>query len=913
MALRNFLLSGILTAVSCLVPIALVHSQEPAAGQEETKKPDDQVKVTSGTTAAAPSSAAAKPALPPHATILKDAKTHTGMLAVYQKGQQLFCELTPGDYNAEFFVAISIARGIGQRPILGGYSWGFGDDWVWKFRKIDNRVHVIRRNVRFKANPAWPEGNAVKNAFTDSVLFALPVVSKGPRGGDLVDFTSVFMSDLPQISQVLPGFAFSGMKSSWDSIKAFKSNLELELAATYASSGRAAFDTVADSRGVTINIHYSISKIPSTGYQPRLADDRVGFFMTVQKDFSRRDDSDQFVRYINRWHLQKPADASTAPYPPQKRIIFWIEKTVPSKYRPIVRAGIAEWNKAFEKAGWQNAIEVRQQTDADDFDPEDIRFNTFRWMTADAGFAMGPSRVNPYTGQILDADIIFDADFLKFWKREFETFDAQSIAAMTGGRVDREALTPARAANELLRIQPNHQACRLNIGMAKQLAFGTTALLGRLGMDAKSSLEEQEKLIAQALKEVVMHEVGHTLGLRHNFKGSKLYTLAELNDSEKMQGKATVGSVMDYNPTNLVPQDLKQGDYYPTTIGPYDYWAIEYGYKPLSGGPSGEVGELNKIATRSGEKELQYATDEDTVGTDPDPDSNRFDLGADSLEYANAQAAIVKALLPNLMERMSADGQDYTKVRRAFNVLLAQHGQAMFYASRYIGGLHTSRSHKGDKDAKPPISPVVVQKQRDTLSLLEEQVFSDAPYAAPNEIYSFLAASRWKHWGTSSLSSRKDYPLHDQILLWQNRVLDQLLSSVTLERIHDTELKTSVDEDLLTTAELIERLTKTIFSEVDTVKEGEFTNRKPAISSLRRNLQRTFLKRLSQIAMGNSFGIPQDCQTIAYAELISLEARIKGILEEGNVRLDSYTRAHLKESASRIAKVVKAELTLSRP
>ena len=189
---------------------------------------------------------------------------------------------------------------------------------------------------------------------------------------------------------------------------------------------------------MTINVHYSISELPQTSYRPRLADDRVGYFVTVLKDFSKKEsDDDRFVRYINRWNLEK-ADPSADMSTPKEPIVFWLEKTIPFKYRKPIRDGILEWNKAFAKAGFYDAIEVRQQPDDAPWDPGDIRYNTFRWITAEAGFAMGPSRVNPTTGQILDADIIFDADFLQFWKQEYETFTPASVAALTGGAIDLE-------------------------------------------------------------------------------------------------------------------------------------------------------------------------------------------------------------------------------------------------------------------------------------------------------------------------------------------------------------------------------------------------------------------------------------------------------------------------------------------
>ncbi len=167
-----------------------------------------------------------------------------------------------------------------------------------------------------------------------------------------------------------------------------------------------------------------------------MADDRVGYFLTVLKDFSKKEtDDDRFVRYITRWNLEK-ADRNAEMSTPKEPIIFWLEKTIPFKYRKPIRDGILEWNKAFEKAGFYDAIEVRQQPDDAPWEPGDIRYNTFRWITAGAGFAMGPSRVNPTTGQILDADIIFDADFLQFWKQEYETFTPASVAMLTGGPID---------------------------------------------------------------------------------------------------------------------------------------------------------------------------------------------------------------------------------------------------------------------------------------------------------------------------------------------------------------------------------------------------------------------------------------------------------------------------------------------
>ena len=627
-------------------------------------------------------------------------------------------------------------------------------------------------------------------AYTDSVLFSLPIITKSPDGGYVVDLTPVFMSDLPQISMVLPGFSFSQSKSTWAEVNGYAKNVELQVAATYASSGMSDIDSVPDSRGVTINIHYSISELPQTSYKPRLADDRVGYFLAVRKDYSKKDVEDRFVRYITRWNLEK-ADPEAEVSPPKEPIIFWLDKTIPFKYRKPIRDGILEWNKAFEKAGFYDAIEVRQQPDDATWDPDDIRYNTFQWITASAGFAQGPSRVNPSTGQILDADIIFDADFLQYWKQEYEMFTPENVAAMTGGAVDLEEYRAElkKMPTYMQESRGLRSNCILLGGMSHQLALGASVMSARKYSDA-----DLDKLVMQGLKEVTMHEVGHTLGLSHNFRASSYYSLSDLNDVSKTKDTGLGMSVMDYNPVNIVPRDQTQGDYFSQTIGPYDMWAIEYGYKPLkASSPDAELPELKKIADKSGDPRYALATDDDVRGIDPDPRSERFDLGNDPVAYAKSEAKVVAESWPKIVDGLTDKGDGYQKARRAFNVLLTRQGQAMFLASEVVGGMYVNRSHKGDDNAQPPLDPIPVDKQREALGMLEEQVFSDKPFNFPPELYSHLAASHWDHWGVTPVE-RVDFPAHEVILMWQDRILSKLLSSLTLARIHDTELKIPGDK-----------------------------------------------------------------------------------------------------------------------
>ena len=899
------LIAGLPAAAADPAPSAPTQAETPATPAQPPAAPPKEPTPPAET----------KSSKPTFAVLLKDATKIGGLIPLHRKDDKVFAELPDSILGKDLFVLISIARGIGERSVLGGMSWGFGDDWVWQFRKIDDNIQIVRRNVRFFADKGSPEEKAVDLAYTDSVLFSVPIATTAPSGAPVIDLAAIFLTDLPRISATLPGFSFARDRSTWSRVKGFPDNVELEVAATYGSSGAAEIDTVPDSRGATINVHYSISLLPQNSYKPRLADERVGYFVTALKDFSQKVDEDRFVRYINRWNLEK-ADAAAPVSPPKKPIVFWIEKTVPFKYRQPIREGIEAWNEAFQKAGFASAIEVRQQPDQTDWDPEDVNYNTFRWITAGAGFAMGPSRVNPRTGQILDADIIFDGDFLQFWRREYENFTPQAVAILTDGPTAAAGILPA--ASERVTGSHGHgaghacSACMLFDGHARETAFAATALAV-----AGNGLTEadKEKLVVQGLKLVTSHELGHTLGLRHNFKGSSLLTLADINDPAKVAQSGASTSVMDYIPANISPKGKPQGDYYTAKLGPYDVWAIEYGYKPVGGGsPEGELAELEKIAGRSGEPQLAYSTDEDTQPGDPDPMSNRFDLGSDPVEFARNRAELVAQVMPTLVERMTAKEANgktpgYERVRQAFGVLLTSHGNAMNFAARLVGGLHTSRAHKGDANAPTPFRVVDAQKQRDALTLLEQQMFSAQPFSFPPELLNQLVSTRWMHWGSSE-ADREDYPVHDVVLMWQDRVLGRLMDPLTLTRIRDSELKVPADQDAFTTAELLDRLSKAILSEVDTIQPGEFTVRKPAIPSLRRSLQRSYLSRLSALAVGNG-GTP-DAQVIAAAQLRSLDSRIGALLAKGDVKLDDYSRAHLVEAQARIKKVLDASVTLPR-
>ena len=874
-------------------------------------------------------------------TISKGAKTYEGLFKLYQKDDKVYAELLPHHMGRQLMCPIAIARGAG----MGGTTLNFEEQWVLFFKRHGNMVHLIRRNVHHKARSGSPTALAVDITYTDSVLLSLRIAGLNQMNqGVLINLNDIFMSDFGEL-----GIGrFDPSRSVWHKVKAFPKNLELQIQATY--TGGWGQEGVIDERGTTVVVHYGLCELPDGGYQPRIADDRVGHFVTALKDFSGTSKDTTFVRYVNRWRLE-PAEPIAAGrlVVPKRSIKFYIEKTVPHEYRAAVQEGILEWNKAFEKIGFRNAIEVVQQRDDEDFDPEDMNYNTFRWITTDRAFAMGPSRANPLTGEILDADIVFDGDFIRYWKqdRQLQGADGKAFEPVSpiqaldaGWGLDRGLLN--RGWNNGSRIpQPGSEAARL-AAIRRGVCDCRDCLKMELGLAAMSMSEladppkdknpkdkdpkekpakdkdrAVDEMIYQAIKYVVMHEVGHTLGLRHNFKGSTMLTAAQLQDKALTSTKGMVGSVMDYIPVNLAPKGAKQGEYFPTTIGPYDYWAIEYAYKPLSGDESAE---LKKIAARGASTPgLDYGTDEDTVLT-ADPLINRFDLGDDVLAFARNRMLTAEELLKTMSTRAVEDGEGHQRVRVAFSLLLAQYGNGAYLMSKYVGGEHAYRDHRSDPKGRDPLVPVDAEKQREALKFLRDHVFSDKPFAYPPELLRKLAVERWMHWGADYAST--DFPIYDRVLGIQRLALNQVLSPRALQRIQVNALKTERGVKPLTVAEVFRITTDAVWSDLPAApkKDAEI-----ASSTIRRNLQREHMKKLSGLVLGEkpsgfSFGfgpemfesrstvVPPDARSLARYHLHEIGQRIDAALKARPANTDETIVAHLEECKERIARVLSASM-----
>ena len=824
--------------------------------------------------------------------------------------EKLLAEIPAGLLGEDLLLAMSISRGP-----MSGWMWG---DHLVRWEIAGNQLKLATPDVRYVHAQGKPVTGAVERTYNDTYLAAVPIVAMTPKGDVLIDLGPLLKSDMADVSflggQVRPDL------STWAEVKVFPDNVLIDADLALAEQHG----------GSKIGVSYAFRRLPKLGsYESRVADPRVGYFLTAKIDWSKKYDArETFDRYIHRWKLEKQ-DPTLELSPPKEPIVFIIEQTVPIQWRRWVREGILEWNKAFEKVGFVNAIVVQQQTDDNeyaDYDPEDARYNFFRWGVSGRAFAMGPSRVDPRTGQILDADILFDDAFLRATMFEFNMFGPQAMSEMNGPGFDRwsreqgELVPPIAApavenendgaegpdgetwaALEEELHERGRCTCSYARGMQEQLAFLYNALLAE-GFGPKKI---PERLIGEALRETVTHEVGHTLGLRHNFKGSAWLSLKDILQRRSQTDEPTSASIMDYNPLLFFAGDeVEKVRHFTTpTIGPYDEWAIAYGYSVPGDKPEKDM--LAEIAGRCAEPALQYATDEDTMWVfSPDPLVNRFDLSSSPIDFARSRVALTDKLLSNVTDWAVQDGEPMYFLTRAFNVLWFERVRTLDDVARLVGGQYFNRANRGDADAKPPFVLVEPAKQRAALQYLNETIFNDSFFPLKPDLLNRLAPSRWSHWGVT-LPLRLDYPIHDRIRSEQESTLLTLMAPPVLERIYDAELKSDAP-DKFTAAELITTLRDQIWHQLDDAPHGPSTDAAPLISSIARNLQREHLAILLAAARGQPGSLmPQDLHAMVCQALRELSGKIGRTLDQGGV--DFASRAHLVESKSRIDRVLDAQ------
>lgn len=879
-----------------------------------------------------------------------------------QDGEKPFFRLWKNDKNGNMLAQLpknystSKTRHFIAPTISGGETYaGLQSDAFYVYwKKYGKKVALIQENLNVKGSDEQSK-SSVKRLFTDRVLLSLPIVHMTKGQGPVIDLDALLVGKASTFlgRSISPQSGLIKIKKA----KVFPKNIEV------------AFE-VPMSNGVLKTLHYSISEIKgSASYKPRVADQRIGYFTTSYDDYGKYNEDDTAVRYINRWHLEK-RDPKLKLSPPKRPIIFYVEHTTPVRYRRWVRKGIMAWNKAFEQIGIVNAIEVRQQDLSTlqyvDVDPEDVRYNFVRWLNNNISTAIGPSRANPLTGEILDADIVLTDGWIRVFENQFsELLPRIAMDGMTPETLAWFAENPdwdprvrmsepsqrdfirnslahtaaQRAASnkqfELKTRMMGDEAMDGIAGRQSQLSGACMAAEGRgfdvalmrmsVAMmldeekakakededkkddDEEDEKEEEEKeqmldgmpesFIGPLLADLVSHEVGHTLGLRHNFKASSIYSIEELNSEEIKGKKPFAGSVMDYLPTNIkVENGEVQGDYAMIGVGPYDMWAIEYGYSLSSK-------KLPEILKRVAEPELAFCSDEDTLG--PDPLARRYDFGSDPLDFATDQVKLAKMHRENILEKFVEDGEPWEKARRGYLLTLGLQVKSTSMMANWIGGSFVNRDKKGDPNGRDPVEVVPVEQQRAALEFVVENAFSDESYGLTPELLNHMPADHFADYFTQ-MTNEHAWPVHDRVMGIQASALSQLMNPTILRRVYDNEFRIPDTEDALTLNELLTTVSDSIWTELEKAPRGKFSERKPAISSLRRNLQAEHIQRLMDLGVSRRGGAAmKPINNLATMKLRDLQAKLEKSAE--NEKLDAYTKAHLQDALLRVTKWIDAQ------
>ena len=794
---------------------------------------------------------------------IKSSKKIEGLFDIYQDSitGQVQMLIREDQLNKDYIYGSQIADGIVR---TAGFRGQYKDEKILNFKKFFNKIEITAINSNFYFDERSPLSKSKNANISNSLISSVKIkfIDKENKAY-LIDADGLFISELLtrvklpsdpfQYNRSFQLGRFDRGKSKIENIKNYPKNLNIKTNYVYNNPnvGASGSDVVEDSRYVSIKTFHTIVEMPDNNYKIRLDDQRVGYFLTQVDDLTNPGTTN-YRDLINRWRLIKknPELEISEPIEP---ITWWIENSTPIEWRETIKTAVLKWNIAFERAGFKNAIEVKVQPDDAKWDAGDIRYNVLRWTSSPnppfGGY--GPSMANPRTGEIIAADIMLE--FVFFTNRVFnEKLYNNPEAEMS--------------IEKYLHTDHNIDDFNCSIGTV----LNENLNLGRTFVKIKNDEYELDELERQSMMYLVMHEVGHTLGLNHNMKSSTIYSPEELYDSFKLKDKALSGSVMDYPALNLSPE-FEDTPFADSSIGYYDEWAIEFGYKPYY-----NENDRESILSKSTNPLLTFGNDADilysTRGIDPRVNTN--DMSSDPITYSIDRINLINKLFEKIYDRFGTSGDSYENLRRAFFNLNSQYSSAGNTISKFIGGIYVDRSLIDQKGGNKPYIPVSYIDQKRAFKALDKYIFSKDAFNYPSNLYNYLAKQRR---GFNFYGGSEDPKIHDIVLSNQVRVLTQLLAPNTLQRLKDSELYGNKYK----LSEFMDDINNSIFSEIN----GN-------INSFRQNLQIIYTKRLIDIIRNDRRNqYKNHAKSLA---LYNLNKILKMINSKGNLASVSH-KLHLKK------------------
>ncbi|MGI9141307.1 MAG: zinc-dependent metalloprotease [Gemmatimonadaceae bacterium] len=846
-----------MTQLRVVFPAILLLSQV-ALGCATTKTakpaPGGAVPAGSAQTGSGASSAGGAAAAPAKKTIASATKTSRkvdGLFSLYQDtaNGSLHMVVKKDQLGKEFIYFMHVVDGVTS---AGYFRGAFANNDVFSIRKNYNKIEFVTQNTAFYFDPASPLARAASANISPSVVSVQEIVAED-ADSYLVKVDDIFLTEaLAQVKpspnpNARPGQDFnlgslSKSKTRYVSVRNYPMNADVVVEYVYenpAPVNRGGSD-ITDARNVSISVQHSFIEMPSNGYTPRYDDARVGYF-TAQNTDMLSASATPYRDMITRWKLVKK-DPSAAVSEPVTPITWWIENTTPHELREPIRLAVLEWNKPFEAAGFRNAVVVNIQPDDADWDAGDIRYNVLRWTSSPnppfGGY--GPSFINPRTGEILGADIMLEYVFITNRLRQERLFNAAGLFA-----ADEDEDVDARASHSLI--------CSAGHYLHLNTMFGMQAL-----EITGASEYDQREYIRQSIAYLTLHEVGHTLGLNHNMKSSQMLTPAQLSDRSVTSARGLTGSVMEYPLVNLGPNGAVV-DYFQNTAGPYDYWAIEFGYSP----ELDDAARMSALLARSTEPDLAFGNDADDMrspGKAIDPRVNTNDLSSDAIGYSSTRIDLANDLMRRLPTRFSAAGKSYHEMRSAFLILSGQQAGAADVVTRYIGGVYVDRAMVGQPGATKPFTPVSRADQKRAMQLLSSRIFAPGSFDAASGLYSYLQMQRR---GFDHFGAPEDPKIHERALTIHRSLLNHLMHPRTLTRITDSRLYGNE----YPLAEVMTDLTAAVFE----------ADARGNVNTFRQNLQLDYVNRLiAMITPPTKAPFDYQSQSAALANLRSIQRLIGG-------------------------------------
>ncbi|HEV3152487.1 MAG TPA: zinc-dependent metalloprotease [Candidatus Baltobacteraceae bacterium] len=790
-----------------------------------------------------------------YATFTAGAQAKHGLFTIWQKDGKTYLELAPNQLDKDFLETVVPGNGLGQGPVWWGDTDYLPTELV-RFERRGDQIVMLWPNWYAQA-PGSPSNELANvNNFPDSVAGIGDIAAQDATTGNVIfDITSAVMSDQIDMKNIVdealpPDSQYhldSGL-SYIDEVKAFPINDVITVAQTWSTDAKHVIDTAPDARHLRIKVVYNFVQVPDDNYRPRLADDRVGIYNDIYLDFANDRRDERLMRYIVRWNFD-PADPGR-PSPARHPMVITLSDSIPPQYRQAITDACLEWNKAYAKIGILDAIKVQPQPSDPNFDPDDYRYNVIRWLNeATPGFgADSQTLFNPRTGEEIRTGVI--------------------VSAVEG-------------------INP----------------FNTWKYLVDPTRYGRNTDPTPAKFVHDSVFSALVHEMGHNQGLQHNFIGHEAFSAAQLQSEQFTREHSITSSVMEYAPLNLWPRGTPNGEYFQTTIGPYDYYAIHYGYAyiPNARTPEDELPTLRRWAEGWSNPWTRYASDEDGEnwqnGHSSDPRVETGMLTNDPLGWCQTQMKMNRDQLASLGRLWPLPENGYEQETRAFGYLFFGYMNCATVPSHYLGGQYLSRAHRGDPGAQPPVVPVPLPVERRAFSLMNEYLFNASAFAVPPQILQHLSYAEWAGYGYTGWEGygnlpkwaynppdRHDFNIVERINAQQMNAIDYLFQPLVLARIDENpQLATS---PTMSMQDLFNWLHAAVYNDLG----------RTSIPLVRRNLQALLVDKLSDVANKPEKGTPPDAQSLARAELRRIASDASRAMHGHH---DEATSAHLTDLVHR--------------